>query len=108
MIDRLEANLKKELREILVSLLQKTAFELNIIALYALKQLGDSQAELEKYVRKYIPKPLGEPILNAIFYMQELQKLDDLVKIKDAKSSLYLNQEEEVTDYDSEENGDFY
>lgn len=107
LVDTWESKFKKELREILLELLQKTAFELNIIALYALKKLGDSQTEIEKYVKKYIPKPLGEPILNAILYSQELQKLQDLVKLNEINSNLD-NQWEEATDYESEEGGNFY
>jgi hypothetical protein len=71
-LDKLETKRQEELKKILFNLLKQPAFDLNITALYALKILGASSTELETYAKEDIPQPLGEPILNAILYIQEL------------------------------------
>lgn len=75
MIHQLDDNRKEELREILFELLKLPAFELNIIALYAFRILGNSSKNLEKYAHQYIPKPLGSPILTVLDYLQELEPI---------------------------------
>lgn len=71
-LNKLETKRQEKLKKILFNLLEQPAFDLNITALYALRILGASSTELEIYAKKYIPQPLGEPILNAIIYIQEL------------------------------------
>lgn len=63
---------KENLQKILIKLLQCPAFELNVISLWLLKVLGGSAQDLKNYVRNFIPKPVGEPIKNALFYISNL------------------------------------
>lgn len=106
LIERLKDNKKEEIKQILVELLKQPAFELNLTALYALRILGSSSAALENYAQMYIPKPLGDPILNAISYMHEL---DATVKsVKTESNSDSDTQVEVETDYEPDERDDFY
>lgn len=70
-LDRLDQTTRKGLLELLPSLLQKPAFELNIVALYMLKLLGTSPNDLETYAQNFAPKPLGAPITNALLSVME-------------------------------------
>ncbi|RLC96483.1 MAG: hypothetical protein DRI46_13820, partial [Chloroflexi bacterium] len=70
-IDRLFEEERDELIRILPTLIQKSAFELNIIGLYALKTLNYETAEIQKIINSYIPKPVGEPIKKIILYLQD-------------------------------------
>lgn len=72
-IHQLDDNRKEEFRTILFDLLKQPTFELNLIALYAFRVLGDSSKDLEKYAHQYIPKPLGSPILTVLDYLQDLE-----------------------------------
>jgi len=74
-IHQLDDTRKEELRKNLFHLLYQPAFELSFIALYALRVLGDSSKDLEKYAHKHIPKPLGSPILTVLDYLQDLQPI---------------------------------
>lgn len=112
LIENLKISKKKDLKKILFSLLEQPAFELNITALYALKILGSSYAELEKYARIYIPKPLGDPILTAISYMQEPDapaNQGTMLNQSKTESKLALDTQAEVeTDYEPDERDEFY
>jgi hypothetical protein len=76
-IDRLSDQEKESLRTLMPNLLREAAFELNIIGLYTLKVLGATGNELKEYVNQYIPKPVGEPIKNALSYIAEPVLLSD-------------------------------
>ena len=79
--DQLSAEEKEKLHDLLPSLLQQPTFELNIISLYILKIMGANRSELEEYVKKYIPKPIGEPIKNALSYCSEPVEMVKFVEI---------------------------
>ncbi|MBD1885371.1 RNA-directed DNA polymerase [Microcoleus vaginatus] len=74
-IHHLDDSRKKELRKILLDLLKQSTFELNIIALYAFRVLGDSSKDIEKYAHQHIPKPIGSPILTVLDYLKELEPM---------------------------------
>jgi hypothetical protein len=74
-IHHLDDTRKEELRTILFYLLKQPTFELNIIALYAFRVLGDSSKDIEKYAHQHIPKPIGSPILTVLDYLQELEPM---------------------------------
>jgi Reverse transcriptase (RNA-dependent DNA polymerase) len=95
----------EELRKILFELLKQPAFELNITALYALRVLGNSSKDLQKYADQYIPKPLGSPILTALDYLQDLvigQKTETEINI-----GSYDTTDKEI-DYEQYETEEFY
>ena len=60
---------KNELEELLPDLLKWPAFELNIVSLWLLRILGKTDQEIREYVKKFIPKPVGEPIKTALSYI---------------------------------------
>jgi hypothetical protein len=70
-IHHLDDSRKEELRKILLDLLKQPTFELNIIALYAFRVLGNSSKDIEKYAHQHIPKPIGSPILTVLDYLQD-------------------------------------
>ena len=74
-IHHLDDSRKEELRKILLDLLKQPTFELNIIALYAFRVLGNSSKDIEKYAHQHIPKPIGSPILTVLDYLQELEPM---------------------------------
>jgi hypothetical protein len=74
-IHHLDDSRKEELRKILLDLLKQPTFELNIVALYAFRVLGDSSKDIEKYAHQHIPKPIGSPILTVLDYLQELEPM---------------------------------
>ena len=74
-IHHLDDTIKEELRTILFYLLKQPTFELNIVALYAFRVLGDSSKDIEKYAHQHIPKPIGYPILTVLDYLQELEPM---------------------------------
>ncbi len=105
-IHQLDNGKKEELRKNLFYILEQSAFELNFIALYALRVLGDSIKDLEKYAHKHIPKPLGSPILTVLDYLQEL---DPILPLPKAETDIDSNcTTEQPTDYEQYETQDFY
>lgn len=74
-IDKFSDKQKQKITNNLIDFLRQPAFELNIIALYTLKVLGYNIAELDNYVQKYSPKPIGEPIINALYYLNQVEIL---------------------------------
>lgn len=70
-LDMLNKSELERLINLLPSLLQQPAFELNITGLYILNLLGHSESEIQDYVKKYIPKPVGDPIKNAMSIIRE-------------------------------------
>lgn len=70
-IDTIEKAVRERMYEVLPGLLQKPAFELNIIALYTLRALGSSPVDLKVFVENYAPKPIGIPVKNALFTVLE-------------------------------------
>ncbi|WP_449420490.1 reverse transcriptase domain-containing protein [Phormidium nigroviride] len=107
-IHQLDDGRKEELREILFDLLKQPAFDLNFIALYALKILGDSSKDLEKYAHKHIPKPLGSPILTVLDYLQDLDPILPLLKAEINIGIDYNCTAEQPNDYEQYETQDFY
>lgn len=107
-IHQLDDNRKGELRKILFKLLKQPAFELNIIALYAFRILGDSSKDLEQYAHQYIPKPLGFPIMNALDYLQDLEPILLLQKTETEINKESNDTAEQATDYEQYETEGFY
>lgn len=98
LISRLNSQYKEELKVNLKQLLKEPAFELNIVALYALNKLGLKLNELKKNIQKYIPKPVGDPIISAIFYLEEVEKSDNSNK-ENHKGLPSEEQQQEDMDY---------
>lgn len=107
-IHQLDDSRKEELRKILLELLKQPAFELNIIALYAFRILGDSSKDLENYAHQYIPKPLGSPILNVLDYLQELEPILLWQKTEIEVSKDSNDTAKQATDYEQYETEGFY
>ena len=107
-IHQLDDGRKEELRKNLCYLLEQSAFELNFIALYALRVLGDSIKDLEKYAHKHIPKPLGSPILTVLDYLQDLEPILLWQKTQTEISIDSNDTTENLNDYEQYETQDFY
>jgi len=84
-LDKLSKKEKSFLIEIIPAFLGQSAFELNLIGLYLLRSLGSY--DLKKYVKKYLLKPVGEPIKNALFYISEPTDIDELLTESTDKES---------------------
>ncbi|MEG3957558.1 RNA-directed DNA polymerase [Microcoleus sp. herbarium2] len=107
-IHQLDDNRKEEFRTILFDLLKQPTFELNFIALYAFRILGDSSKNLEKYAHQYIPKPLGSPILTVLDYLQDLEAILLWQKTQTEISIDSNNTAEELNDHEQYETPEFY
>jgi hypothetical protein len=107
-IHQLNDNRKEELRKILFELLKQPAFELNIIALYAFRILGDLSKDLEKYAHQYIPKPLGSPILTVLDYLQDLEPILLWEKTQTETSIDSNDTAEKLNDHEQYETPEFY
>ena len=70
-IDTVDKDIRDRIYELLSGLLRKPSFELNIVALYTLKVLGSSAKDLKVYAQRYVPKPLGVPVKNALLNVLE-------------------------------------
>jgi hypothetical protein len=70
-VESSQAGYRDSLKRILLELLRVTDFELNIASLYALKVLGLTPIELRNAAQVHAPKPLGEPLKNALFFLEE-------------------------------------
>jgi Reverse transcriptase (RNA-dependent DNA polymerase) len=92
-VNKLDNQRKKQLKQILLNSLKEPAFELNIIALYALKILGDKLDNLKSYVKDYISKPLGDPIINTIYYLEQLELNNPNQEVEKNNSSPQSEQE---------------
>ncbi len=100
---------KENLKSILIDFLKKPAFELNLISLYGLKNLGDSYLALEKYVEDYMIRPLGSPIMTALSYMQDLDIKTDQSKSSPAeKMSITSERKTDEGDDEPDERWEFY
>jgi len=107
-IHQLDDCRKEKLRKILFDLLKHPAFDLNFIALYAFRILGDSIKDLENYAHQHIPKPLGSPILTALDYLQDL---DPILTLRKTETDISLDSQdttEQMTDYEQYETEGFY
>lgn len=93
-IERLKAVEIKELKLNIIKFLEQPAFELNLLSLYTFKVLGYSYSDLKKYAHEYVPKPLGEPIRNALLYASEPIHLSELPEL--------------ATDYEPDERVEYY
>jgi hypothetical protein len=62
---------QKDFGQVFIECLGTPAFELNIASLYALRLLEFEDAKLLRLIQEHVPKPLGEPIKNVIFYLTE-------------------------------------
>ncbi len=71
-LDRLSADDKKRLDQLLPSLLEAPAFELNISALYALMAIGHPAKALQSMVRDHVPEPSAPPIANTLLSLTGL------------------------------------
>jgi hypothetical protein len=65
-LDRLEPLDRERTEALLPDLVGEQAFELNIIALYALRILGASHKELDAVVRHHCKRPIPVPIKNVL------------------------------------------
>lgn len=108
LISRLNSQYQEELKVNLKQLLKEPAFELNIVALYALNKLGLELNELKKNIQKYIPKPVGDPIISAIFYLEEVKKSDDSNKENDKGLPSEEQQQEDMDYHQFEGKEEFY
>lgn len=81
-IEKLSKEQADKLRSIMPALLEQPAFELNLIGLYVLRLLKHSYSDLVDYVARYVPKPVGDPIKNALSYIAEPEKTDGDLKIE--------------------------
>jgi hypothetical protein len=63
---RLQSVTRREITKLLPAFLGEMAFELNIIALYAMRCLGASTADLQNAVQQHASKPVPLPIKNAL------------------------------------------
>jgi len=68
---RLRRSAKEQIAQILPGFLREQAFELNLIALYAMQVLGATHAALETTVREKAPKPVPVPIRNVLILAAE-------------------------------------
>ena len=68
-IDKLTTKGQTRLRKLIPQFVAEPAFELNIVALHALRCLGASSEEIKAVVKAGSRHPNSEPILNAISYM---------------------------------------
>jgi hypothetical protein len=84
-LDQLTGEEKERLYEILPNLLAQPAFELNIGSLYTLKVLGASENELQEYVKKYIPKPIGDPIKMVLSVVREPIEIHEVPVIEEVE-----------------------
>jgi hypothetical protein len=91
-LDKLSRKEKADLLQLIPFFLKQPAFELNLISLYLLRIFNKSSSEIRDYVGKYIIKPVGDPIKNALFYLMQLPDIDDsYIKASDEEydSSIY-------------------
>ena len=65
-LDKLHADARQQIRQLLPMFLEEQAFEINLIALYAMQIFGTSHAELTAAVQDHSPKPVAVPIRNAL------------------------------------------
>lgn len=80
-LDSLSESEKKQLEETLQNIIKEPAFELNITGLYILKVMGYTVDKLKESVRKYLPKPVGEPIKNALSYISDNVLVNEYVEM---------------------------
>ena len=69
-LDDLSSMEKTELLRLLPEIIAQPAFELNIMGLYTLWILSGSVSDVERNIRDYVPKPIGDPIKNALSYIK--------------------------------------
>ncbi len=91
---RLKSSTVQEIRSLLPPFLGETAFELNIIALYAMQTLGASFGDLKKAVDENACKPVPLPIKNALSLARQPRKpqlFPPLVPVGDEEAEIEDN-----------------
>jgi hypothetical protein len=78
---------------LLPSLVGEPAFELNIIAIYAMKSVGMTGSEISRIVSKMASKPVPVPIRNALLLCSDKAKDEPDKMVKEDRD------EDEVDDY---------
>ena len=85
LLDRLTAQDRADLTEILPSFIKYPAFELNIAALYALQCLGRTEREIAKLAHSNSRYPNAEPIRNALSCIMSAKSLPRLPTLSHAE-----------------------
>jgi hypothetical protein len=71
---------KNQIKLIVPKLLRQPSFALNIIGLYYLKSLNNCSETIQKYMTRYMKKPIGNPVKEIFNYFTETFQPDNLLE----------------------------